>query len=82
MAFFKIITHDTFLIFDPNKDCGCMSEPTSIHNLCFIAKNKKNNVYPCKPHLFLNKEGFQDVQDFFTCVEYFDLALFLKIESK
>ena len=27
------------------------------HNLCFRAKNKKKNVYPCKPKFYYNKVG-------------------------
>ena len=28
------------------------------HNLC-LSKNKKNNVYPCKPHFYYIKVGFK-----------------------
>ena len=46
------------------------------HNLCFwgwggsneypqsmfLSRNKKNNVYPCKPQLYYIKEGFKGVK--------------------
>ena len=30
---------------------------TSTHNICFRAKIKKNNVYPCKPQFYYIKVG-------------------------
>ena len=58
------------LIFAQNIVCGAVL--TSTHNLCFMAKmrwfwhiptiyilskNKKKNVYPCKPHFYYIKVG-------------------------
>ena len=31
------------------------------HNLCF-SRNKKNNVYPCKPKFYYIKVGFKGVK--------------------
>ena len=31
---------------------------TSTHNL-FLSRNKKNNVYPCKPQFYYIKVGFK-----------------------
>ena len=39
-----------FLIFAQNIVVGT-------HNLCFGAKNKKKNVYPCKPQFYYIKVG-------------------------
>ena len=32
---------------------------TSSHNLCFWAKIRKNNIYPCKPQFYYIKVGFK-----------------------
>ena len=55
-ALFRKKNCGTFLIYDPTVDCGSLLErpqwggsnkhPQSMSR----AKNKKNNVYPCKPH--------------------------------
>ena len=52
-----------FVIFAQNKDCGYSLElphwgssnryPQSM----FYSRNKKNNIFPCKPHFFLYKSG-------------------------
>ena len=33
----------------------------------FYSRNKKNNVYPCKPHFFYTKVGFVRVKITRTC---------------
>ena len=33
---------------------------TSTHNLCFLSRNKKNNVYPCKPQFYYINVGFKE----------------------
>ena len=35
---------------------------TSTHNLCFLSRNKKNNVFPCKPQFYYMKVGFKGVK--------------------
>ena len=51
-----------------NIDCGYSLEPprrggsNEYHNICFRAKIKKNNVYPCKPQFYYIKEGFKGVK--------------------
>ena len=40
---------------------------TSTHNLCFRAKIKKNNVYPCKPPFYYIKVGCKGVFVTRTC---------------
>ena len=56
---FQIENSSSFHISAQNIDCGYLLEPprrgdaeavlTSIHNICFLSRNKKINVYPCKP---------------------------------
>ena len=56
---------DIFHISAQNIDCGDSLEPprrgglTSTHNLCFLNRSKKNNVYPCKPQFYYIKVGFK-----------------------
>ena len=62
-----------FWIFGQNRDCGYLLElphrgssnryPQSM----FYSRNKKNNVYPCKPHFFYIKVGFEGVKITQTC---------------
>ena len=33
-----------------------------VHNLCFGAEIRKNNVYLCKPQFYYTKEGFKGVK--------------------
>ena len=53
-----------------NIDCGYSLEPprrcvlTSTHNLGFLSRNKKNNVYPCKPQFSYIKVEFKAVWKF------------------
>ena len=58
---------DIFHISAQNIDCEYSLEPpreavlTSTHNL-FLIRNKKNNVYPCKPQFYYVKVGFKGVK--------------------
>ena len=64
---------DIFHISAPNIDCGYLLElpqqgsskenPQSI----FLSRNKKNNVYPCKPQFYYIKGGFKGVNFIQTC---------------
>ena len=51
---------DSFHISAQNIDCGYTLEPplTSTDNL-LSSRNKKNNVYPCKPQVYYIKVGFK-----------------------
>ena len=59
---------DIFHISAQNIESGYSLEPpcrgssNEYHNLCFLSKNKKNNVYPCKPVL-LYKSGAEGGQN-------------------
>ena len=33
----------------------------------FLSRNKKNNVYPCKPQFYYIKVGFKGVKIIYTC---------------
>ena len=39
---------------------------TRTHNLCFLSRNKKNNVYPCKPQFYYIKVGFKVYKGMFS----------------
>ena len=52
---FQIKNSDIFQFFAQNIDCGY---PQSM----FLRRNKKNNVYPCKPQFYYIKVGFQGVK--------------------
>ena len=49
---FQIKNSDIFHISAQNKDCGY---PQSM----FLSRNKKNNVYPCKPQFYYIKVGLK-----------------------
>ena len=59
---------DIFLISAQNIDCGHSLEPPwwggSNENpqSMFLSRNKKNNVYPCKPQFYYIKMGFMGVK--------------------
>ena len=57
-----------FHISAQNKDCGYSLEPprrggSNEYPQCmFLSRNKKNNVYPCKPQFYYIKVGFKGVK--------------------
>ena len=63
---FQIKHFDIFHISAHNIDFGYALEPpwrggsNEYHNL-FLGRNKKNNVYPCKPQFYYIKVGFKGV---------------------
>ena len=50
---FQIKNSDIFQISAQNIDCG---------QSMFLSRNKKNNVYPCKPQLYYIKVGLKGVK--------------------
>ena len=54
---FQIKNSDSFLISAQNINCGYSLELPSM----FLSRNKKNNVYPCKPQFYYIKVGFKGV---------------------
>ena len=65
---FQIKNSDIFHISARNMDCGYSLEPprrggSNEHpQSMFLSKNKKNNVYPCKPQFYYIKVGFKGVK--------------------
>ena len=57
-----------FHISAPNIDCGYSLEPprrggsNEYPQAMFLSRNKKNNVYPCKPQFYYIKVGFKGVK--------------------
>ena len=57
-----------FLISALNIDCGYSLEPprwggsNESQQSMFLSRNKKNNVYPCKPQFYYMKVGFMGVK--------------------
>ena len=43
---------------EPPRRCGSNENPQSI----FLSRNKKNNVYPCKPQFYYIKVGVKRVE--------------------
>ena len=56
-----------FHISAQNIDCGYSLEPprrggsNEYPQSMFLSRNKKNNVYPCKPQFYYTKVGFKGV---------------------
>ena len=65
---FLIKHSDIFHISVRNIDCGYSLEPprrggsNEFPQSMFLSRNKKNNVYPCKPQFFYIKLGFKGVK--------------------
>ena len=65
---FQIKNSDIFHISAQNIDCGYSLEPprrgrSNVYpQSMFLSRNKKNNVYPCKPQFYYIKVGFKGVK--------------------
>ena len=65
---FQIKNSDIFLISVQNIDCWYSLEPprrgdsNEYPQSMFLSRNKKNNVYPCKPQFYYIKVGFKVVK--------------------
>ena len=57
----QIKNSDIFHTSAQNIDCGYSLEPPR-RNPFFLSKNKKNNVYPCKPQFYYIKVGFKGIK--------------------
>ena len=68
MAILQIKNSDIFHISAQNIDCWYSLEPThrgssnEYLQSMFLSRNKKNNVYPCKPQFYYRKVGFKGVK--------------------
>ena len=49
-------------------DCGYWGGSNEYPQCMLLSKNKKNNVYPCKPQLFYIKVGFMGVKIIEACL--------------
>ena len=65
---FQIKNSDSFHISAQNIDCGYSLEPprrggsNEYPQSMFLSRNKKNNVYPCKPQFYYIKVRFKGVK--------------------
>ena len=65
---FQIKKSDIFHISAQNIACGYLLEPprqngsNEYPQSMFLSKNRKNNVYPCKPQFYYIKVGFKGVK--------------------
>ena len=66
---FHIKNSDSFHISAQNIDCGYSLEPprqggsNEYPQSMFLSRNKKNNVYHCKPQFYYMKVGFKGVKN-------------------
>ena len=73
MAIFQIKNSDIFHISAQNIDCGYSLEPprrggsNEYPQSMFLSRNKKNNVYPCKPQFYYIKVWFKGVKIIWVC---------------
>ena len=64
----RIKNSEIFHISAQKIDCGYSLEPppwgssNKYPHSMFLSRNKKNNVYPCKPQFYYIKVGFQGVK--------------------
>ena len=65
---FEIKNSDIFQTSANNIDCGYSLEPprwggsNEYPQPMFLSRNKKNNVYPCKPQIYYIKVGLKGVK--------------------
>ena len=65
---FKKKNSDIFHISAQKIDCGYLLEPprrdgsNEYQQSILLSRNKKNNVYPCKPQFYYIKVGFKGVK--------------------
>ena len=65
---FQMKNSDIFHISAQNIDCGYSLElphqgsSNEYPQSMFLSRNKKNNVYPCKPQFYYIKVGFKGVK--------------------
>ena len=68
LRIFRLKNSDIFCSSAHNIDCGYSLEPpqrggsNEYPQSMFLIRNKKNNVYPCKPQFYYIKVGFEGVR--------------------
>ena len=84
---FRIKIFNIFLISAQNIDCGYSLEPprwggsNEYPQAMFLSRNKKNNVYPCKPQFYYIKVGFKGGQNFIGMFSWWKLNLLLSLKA-
>ena len=82
---FLIKNSDIFLISAENLDCEYSVEPprrggsNEYPRSMLLSRNKKNNVYPCKPQFYCIKVGFKGVKCIQVCFR--DVLLLKFVDS-
>ena len=52
-----------FPVSAQNIDCGySLVPPRRVPTIYILSRNKKNNIYPCKPQVYYIKVGFEGVK--------------------
>ena len=70
---FQTKNSDSFHISAQNTDCGYLLKPSQRSSSfecpqsIFLSRNKKINVYPCKPQFYSIKVGFKGVKTIWAC---------------
>ena len=81
-----VLTSTTFYVSAQNTDCGYSLEPprrggsNEYPHSMFLSRNKKNNVYPCKPQFYYIKVGFKGVKIILAC--FHDVSPSLNLSTK
>ena len=86
---FQIVNSDIFHIFAQKHRLWDLAEAvlTSTPQSMFLSKNKKNNVYPCKPQFYCIKVGFKGRQNYihvgmFSWCKHKQLSHFGRVKRK
>ena len=87
----QIKNSDIFHISAQNIKCGYTLEPprrggsNKYPQSLFLSRNKKDNVYPCKPQFYYIKVGFKGGQNyigvFSSCVLWFNKTVLPKYNN-
>ena len=83
----KKTINDNFHISAQNIDCGYSLEPpqrggSNEYPQCmFLSRNKKNNLYPCKPQFYYKKSGVLGGQNYKGMFSWWALNQFFSRET-
>ena len=61
MIFFNIFAHN--IDCEYSLESPCRDDSKEYPQSMFLSRNKKNNVYPCKPQFYYIKVGFKGVKN-------------------
>ena len=71
-----------FFLICSRKQALALHVLRSTHNLCFFSRNKKNNIYPCKPQFYYIKVGFKGVKIVKACFRDGSTYNFILVSSQ